>query len=138
MTGIKEKTNKKSVKLTNEQKQIENNLKVLATLKKGGVEHKQANERLLYLLIQAQEPVIKALIRKAKAGDVKAITEVLDRLYGKAKETVDFNTNVKFSLKDLARLREEQLQGKIVDAVVSEESEALSLESGEGEQNVSD
>lgn len=105
------------------QKHIENSLKVMQTLKKGGVEHRQANERLLYLLIQAQEPVIKALIRKAKAGDVKAITEVLDRLYGKSKETIDLGGTVIFSLKALAQKREEELRNRIVDAVVVEEGD---------------
>lgn len=100
------------------QRKVARDLALMATLKKGGVEHKQANERLLYLLIQSQEPIIKALIRKAKSGDVKAITEVLDRLYGKSKETIDLGGTVTFSLKALAMKREEEMKGQIIEAVV--------------------
>lgn len=36
--------------------------------------------------------IIKALYKKAKAGDVRAIQEVLDRAYGKAQQSIDHTT----------------------------------------------
>lgn len=88
-------------------KQLADIFKNLPQAKLGGPEHKLAKDRMLYLLIQEQEKIVHALIRKAKTGDVRAIVEFFDRLYGKAKETIDFNSNVQFSLKDLAKRREE-------------------------------
>ena len=87
-------------------KQLADIFKNLPQAKLGGEEHKLAKDRMLYLLIQEQEKIVHALIRKAKSGDVRAIVEFFDRLYGKSKETIDFNQNVQFSLKDLAKRRE--------------------------------
>ena len=97
------------------------------TLKVGSVEHRVAKERLLYLLLEKQEQVAHALIRKALEGDVNAMREVLDRLYGKSKETIDFGGNVQFSLKALAQKREE-MQGKFIEAVVQDKSSVVSHE----------
>ena len=87
-------------------KQLADIFKNLPQAKLGGEEHKLAKDRMLYLLIQEQEKIVHALIRKAKSGDVRAIVEFFVRLYGKSKETIDFNQNVQFSLKDLAKRRE--------------------------------
>jgi ribosomal 50S subunit-associated protein YjgA (DUF615 family) len=38
---------------------------------------------------QFQEVIIRKLIKKASDGDIKAITEILDRVEGKAKQTVE-------------------------------------------------
>lgn len=91
----------------------------LTVLRSGSSEHKLAKERMLHLLVEEQEKVAKALIRKAKAGDVRAITEFFDRLYGKAKETVDFNANVQFSLKALAEARRE-IGAKAIEIIDAE------------------
>jgi hypothetical protein len=37
--------------------------------------------------------VLKALYKKAKAGDVRAIQELLDRSYGKSNQTIDHKNN---------------------------------------------
>jgi len=81
----------------------------MPSAKLGGPEHKLAKEKMLYLLIQENEKVTQALIRKAKSGDVRAMVEFFDRLFGKSKETIDFNQNVTFSLKRLAQQREQLL-----------------------------
>jgi hypothetical protein len=50
--------------------------------------------------------VIKSLLTQAKKGNVRAIEVLLDRAYGKAKQTVDQNVNVKeFSLKDIVKFK---------------------------------
>jgi len=48
---------------------------------------------LIEQIVKEKGPIIKALIGKAKEGEVKAITEALNRLLGKAKESVDVTTN---------------------------------------------
>jgi len=88
-------------------------------IKSGGSEHRRAKERLLFLLVSEQEAIAKALIRKAKAGDVKAISEVLNRLYGKATETIDLGGTVQFSLKKLAEERE-MLQARVIDTAIAQ------------------
>ena len=92
-------------KLSYQAKQLQEYKNALETMQAGSPQHKVAKERMLYLLVAEQESIAKALIRKAKMGDVNAIKEFFDRLYGKSKETVDFNTNVQFSLKELAEKR---------------------------------
>ena len=94
----------------------------LKTLSFGSPAHVLARERMLQKLIENQEVVLNALIRKAKMGDTIAIKEVLDRLYGKSKETIDFNQNVKFSLKGLA-IEREKLQAKLLENVTLSEDE---------------
>jgi hypothetical protein len=92
-------------KLSYQAKQLQAYKEKLETMKSGSPVHQVAKERMLFLLVEEQESVAKALIRKAKMGDVRAIVEFFDRLYGKSKETVDFNANVQFSLKELAEKR---------------------------------
>jgi hypothetical protein len=100
----------------NQQIREELKAKALPTISSGSGAHKIAKERLLYQLIQEQESIAKALISKAKTGDVAAIREFFDRIYGKAKETIDFGGEVKFSLKSLAQERE-KLQAKLVENI---------------------
>lgn len=88
-------------------------------LRTGSTVHKIAKERLLFLLVSEQESIAKALIRKAKAGDVKAITEVFNRLYGKADQNIDLGGNVQFSLKKLAEERE-ILQARVIDTAIEQ------------------
>lgn len=50
--------------------------------------------------------VIKSLLTQAKKGNVRAIEVLLDRAYGKAKQTVDQNLNIEnFSLKDIVKFK---------------------------------
>ncbi len=93
-------------------------LNSVSTLVSGSQAHKIAKERLLAQLVAEQEAVGRALIIKAKMGDVQAIREFFDRIYGKAKETIDFGGEVKFSLKSLAEQRAKlnaQLENSIDD-----------------------
>ena len=92
----------------------------MPTVVKGSLAHKISQERLLYLLIQEQEKIAKSLIREAKKGNVIAIREVFDRLYGKPKETIDFGGEVKFSLKSLAHERE-KLRESIAQDVINDD-----------------
>lgn len=105
-------------KLSYQAKQLQNYKAALDTMKQGSDKHKIAKERMLFLLVAEQEKVAHALIRKAKMGDIQAIKEFFDRLYGKSKETVDFNGNVQFSLKDLAEKRK-ALQARATDVIES-------------------
>jgi hypothetical protein len=47
--------------------------------------------------ITAAQQILKALRTKAKRGDVRAAELLMDRAYGKAKQTVDLNGNVNIS-----------------------------------------
>jgi hypothetical protein len=106
-------------------KKLERYNQNVPSLKLGSPEHRIAKERMVYLLVLEQEKVAKALIRKAKSGDVRAITEFFDRLYGKAKETIDMNANVQFSLKALAEARKEIAEKalEVVSYPIDEEAE---------------
>ena len=44
--------------------------------------------------ITAAEAILKALRAKAAKGDIRAAEVLLDRAYGKAKQTIDNNTNL--------------------------------------------
>jgi hypothetical protein len=56
-----------------------------------------------YLIVAGAEP------------DWKAANALLDRAYGKAKETLDLNGEIKFSLKDLADRREGLRAATVID-----------------------
>ena len=47
--------------------------------------------------IQALDLIIRQLTAKATKGDLRAIQEVLDRMYGKAKQVVDMNAMMQSS-----------------------------------------
>lgn len=44
--------------------------------------------------LSAAEAILKALRAKATKGDIRAAEVLLDRAYGKAKQTIDNNVNV--------------------------------------------
>jgi hypothetical protein len=120
---IKIPTREQVHKLQDQAKRITQYKEAIKTIKSGGPEHKFAKEAMLARLIQDQEKVLNALIRKAKAGDTNAIKEFFDRLYGKSKETVDFNQNVTFSLKELAekrRLLQQRADEHIRDVIITD------------------
>jgi hypothetical protein len=54
-----------------------------------------------------QDPDDKYYYITAKEPDARAVEMLLNRGYGKPKETIDLNADVKFSLKDLAAHRKE-------------------------------
>lgn len=69
------------------------------------------------------------LIVVGELPDWKAANALLDRTYGKAKESITLDGEVKFSLKDLAARRQEMLKGEVreapaISAPVTESSDA--------------
>ncbi|MFC1630206.1 hypothetical protein ACFL06_01565 [Patescibacteria group bacterium] len=68
--------------------------------KKGSVaSHTLAAQEIRICLIEevlkAKRPIVKALVDKAKKGDVTALREILDRSLGKVKEREDPNDTEK-------------------------------------------
>ena len=64
---------------------------------KGAVSDKTRKKQLLeeYLLeevIKEKKQIIKALIRTAKKNNIQAIKEILDRVLGRSKESVDITS----------------------------------------------
>lgn len=64
-----------------------------------------------YLIVAGAEP------------DWKAANALLDRGYGKAKESIAVDVDVKFSLKGLAQRRQDFIEGKIIEMLPAEEKE---------------
>lgn len=62
----------------------------------------------------AQDPDDKFYYVTAKEPDTRAIEMLLNRAYGKPKETIDLNADIKFSLKDLA-LHRKDLKADAID-----------------------
>lgn len=61
----------------------------------------QAEKLKAYLIeevLKEHGPIIKALIDKAKTGDIQAIKEVLERSLGKVKDEMDLRANIKHQL----------------------------------------
>ncbi len=46
-------------------------------------------EALTKAVLEKQGPIIKALLDKATEGDIQAIKEVFDRVWGKARQPID-------------------------------------------------
>lgn len=67
--------------------------------------HTLAAQEFRRLLIQriSEEavPIIEALIKRAKAGDMQAIKETNDRVIGKVKDKVELDGRATFSLTEL-------------------------------------
>lgn len=122
---IKIPTREQVKRISEQAKRITQYKQAIQTIKSGSPEHKFAKEKMLHDLIANQDIAFRALMRKVKIGDTMAIKEFYDRLYGKAKETVDFNTNVQFSLKGLAIEREKLKQSLMQSQPI--EVETLSL-----------
>lgn len=43
--------------------------------------------------LNQEDMITLAILKKARTGDVRAYKELMDSLYGSAKETIDLNTN---------------------------------------------
>jgi len=54
----------------------------------------QAKQALIDAYIAAREPINQALIEKAKTGDIQAIRELHDRVYGKAPQDMNIKADV--------------------------------------------
>ena len=67
-------------------------------------------ELLAKKLVERQEPIVEALLEKCEKGDVTAIKEMLDRLFGQSKATIDSNVNQKVeTVEQFKTLPNEQL-----------------------------
>lgn len=53
------------------------------------IEAEKAREYIVQRVSEELEPIMDQLIAKAKKGDMAAIKDLLDRAYGRAKETVE-------------------------------------------------
>lgn len=65
---------------------------------------------LIERITQEAEPIIEALIKRAKSGDISAIKEAHERVLGKVKDNLDLAVKGSFSLTELleeAERREE-------------------------------
>lgn len=71
-------------------------------------QNKVAMEVLRDLVYMEMKPIALALIERAKTGDHKTAELLFDRTFGKAKENLEVDVNVKFSLVDLATKWAEQ------------------------------
>ncbi len=68
--------------------------------KKGGrpkgfsaIQAEKTREYIAHRIAEEQEPIVNALIDKAKTGDVPAFKELMDRGFGKVRETMDITTD---------------------------------------------
>lgn len=50
---------------------------------------------LIEKVIAEKTPIIEALIKKGKKGDVQALKEIFDRILGKAQQNLDLTSNGK-------------------------------------------
>lgn len=57
--------------------------------------------RLIERVTAEQEPIIDALIKQAKNGQVPALKEVFERVLGKVKDSMDVKVSAPFSLAEL-------------------------------------
>ncbi len=55
------------------------------------LEAQEFKKLLVQEVLKAQKPIIKALIKKAKAGDMFAMREVLDRVIGKVTDKLELD-----------------------------------------------
>lgn len=69
--------------------------------KKGGrpkgfnaINAEKAKEALIKAYLERVNPINKALLDKAESGDIQAIKELHDRVYGKANQAIDMKGEV--------------------------------------------
>jgi len=60
---------------------------------------------------QFQDLIIRKLLKKANDGDIRAITEIFDRVEGKAKQEISMNLETRKSVDDLFP-SEDEFKGK--------------------------
>lgn len=70
---------------------------------------KITDEKEINRLLDEGEYGVDYLVVVGTMPDAKAGNMILDRIYGKAKETLDLNLDVKFSLKDLEARRTKEM-----------------------------
>ena len=83
--------------------------------KKGtsALEYEKARELLAIKLATEFGPICDKAIEQAKSGDSDARKWLMDRAYGRPKDSVDMNITQPFSLKELGRRREELKQNNL-------------------------
>jgi hypothetical protein len=74
------------------------------------------------------DPATTYYFLTTKEPDNNAIDSLLNRVHGKAKEAIDVNVNVKFSLKELAERRKNLLLGKVTDVATKAIEEPKELD----------
>lgn len=62
------------------------------------MEAEEAKKHLIQAYIQNIEPINRALIKKAKTGDLAAIREIHDRVYGKAPQALEVKGDITLKL----------------------------------------
>lgn len=62
------------------------------------IQAEKAREYIIKRVTEELEPIINVLIQKAKSGETMAIKELLDRAYGKPKETVEHTGEVQIDI----------------------------------------
>ena len=100
---IDPETNRVKLEVVNEQKKI---------------------EELLETGIYGEDYIV--IVGAKPDGDIA--NKLLDRAYGKAKETIDLGLDVKFSILDLAKRAEELEKKQAIDAVATETENPLQIE----------
>lgn len=63
------------------------------------LKREEAWEKMTEHIIIAAEPMVQAQIKKAKKGDTQAFKDLMDRIFGKAIETVNTNTTGELTIK---------------------------------------
>ena len=53
------------------------------------IESEKAREYIIQRVTEELEPILTAMIKKARSGDLTAAKDLLDRAFGKAKETAE-------------------------------------------------
>lgn len=72
--------------------------------KKGGrpkgalsIHVEKAKELLIKMYLERAKPINEALIKKAEEGDIGALRELHDRVYGKSSQAIEFNGQLNIS-----------------------------------------
>lgn len=59
---------------------------------------------LMEKMIEGKKPIVNALIREMKKGNIAAIKEGFDRVLGRVKEVLDINADIEYTESKLADL----------------------------------
>lgn len=78
---------------------------------------KDAREKFLAFASTQVLPVGDALVEKAKEGDVQAIKEFFDRIWGKAPQQVEHTGEVHFTLRAVHTQLNAPVQGEVIKII---------------------
>jgi hypothetical protein len=74
-------------------------------------------EALFAAVAKEKEPIFQALIKEAKAGNIPAIKEILDRILGRSKEFMDLTSDGEKLNFNPSKLSGEELTKAIKDVI---------------------